>query len=122
MVAAVGGMTIRADHSPSLPSGIENPDGAFGSLAGSRKEKPMEPEEERAAAELRKLRAEAVKLEAEARKLEPEALKLRREATKLRAEVRRFRQSTIVDFAKLGLALFALGIAALEWAEGMGWL
>ena len=50
----------------------------------------MEPEEERAAAETRKLRAGTVKLEAEARKLEPEALKLRREATKLRAEVRRF--------------------------------
>lgn len=89
----------------------------------------MEPEEERAAAELRKLNAETVRLEAEARKLVPEATKLEAEANKLtaeaaklRAERWRFRQSAIADFAKLGLAFFAAGIAALKVFESLGWL
>lgn len=89
----------------------------------------MESDAERAAAELRKLNAETVRLAAEARKLAPEASKLEAEATKLRAEAaklqaekRSFRQSAIADFAKLGLAFFAAGIAALKVFDSLGWL
>ncbi len=56
--------------------------------------------DERATAELRRLNAEAMKLETEAR---------------------RFRQSTIIDLCKLGLAAFAAGLAALKFAESQGW-
>ena len=89
----------------------------------------MESDTERAAAELRKLNAETDRLEAEARKLAPEATKfeaeankLTAEAAKLQAEKRSFRQSAITDFAKLGLAFFAAGIAALKVFDSLGWL
>ena len=82
----------------------------------------MTPEEERSAAELRKLNAEAAKLEAEARKLAPETTKLEAEAKKLDAEARRQRHGTVTDDAKLGLAAFAAGIGALKVAESLGWL
>ncbi len=82
----------------------------------------MEPKEERAAAELRRLNAEADMLEAEAAKLVPEALKLKAEADKLKADVRRSRQSAIAEFARLALALFAAIIAGYKFAQGVGWL
>ena len=61
----------------------------------------VDAEDERATAELRRLNAEAIKLEAEAR---------------------RFRQSTTLDRCKLGLAIFAACVAALQFAERQGWL
>ena len=68
----------------------------------------MGPDEGRAAAELRKLDAETSKLEAESEKLE--------------AEARKLRHSTTTDYAKLALAVFATGIAALKVVESLGWL
>ena len=82
----------------------------------------MAPEEERSAAELRRLNAEAAKLEAEAGKLAPETTKLEAEARKLDAEARRQRHGTVTDDAKFGLALFAAGLGALKVAESLGWL
>ncbi len=82
----------------------------------------MEPKEERAAAELRRLNAEADMLEAEAAKLKPEALKLAAEAEKLVADVRRVKQSAIAEFARLALAVFAAIIAGYKFAQGLGWL
>ena len=82
----------------------------------------MELEEDRAAAELRRLYAEAEKLEAEASKLAPEALKLRAEAGWMQAEVHRLRHRVIADFAKLGLAVIATIIAAFTFADSLGWL
>ena len=89
----------------------------------------MEPEEGRSAAELRKLNAETAKLEAEARKLDPEASKLKAEAEKLKAEADKLEAeawqiqfSVPMDAAKVGLAVFAAGIALLEVAERLGWL
>ena len=82
----------------------------------------MEPKEERAAAELRRLNAEADMLEAEAAKLKPEALKLVAEAEKLVADVRRGKQSAIAEFARLALAVFAAIIAGYKFAQGLGWL
>ena len=75
----------------------------------------MAPEDERSAAELRKLNAEAAKLEAEAGKLAPET-------TKLDAEARRQRHGTVTDDAKFGLAVFVAGLGALKVAESLGWL
>lgn len=68
----------------------------------------MEPKEERAAAELRRINAEANKLEAEADKLEAEELRLRR--------------SVLKDAWMIGLAVFAAGVAARQFANGLGWL
>ena len=82
----------------------------------------MELEEDRAAAELRRLYAEAEKLEAEASKRAPEALKLQAETGRMQAEVHRFRHSAIADFAKLGLPVFATIIAAYTFADSLGWL
>ena len=82
----------------------------------------MEPKEERAAAELRRLNAEADMLEAEAAKLVPEALKLKAEAAKLQADEHRSRQSAIAEFVRLALALFAAIIAGYKFAQGLGWL
>ena len=68
----------------------------------------MEPKEERAAAELRRINAEADKLAAEAGKLE--------------AEEERLLQSVVKDAWMIGLAVFAAGLAALEFANRVGWL
>ena len=68
----------------------------------------MEPKEERAAAELRRINAEANKLAAEADKLEAEELRLRR--------------SVLKDAWMIGLAVFAAGLAALQFANSLGWL
>lgn len=68
----------------------------------------MEADDPRAAAELRQFDAEARKLTVEAEKLV--------------VETRRLRQSINADRVKLGLALFAAGVAALEFAHGAGWL
>ncbi|MCY4344656.1 MAG: hypothetical protein OXE83_13935 [Gammaproteobacteria bacterium] len=68
----------------------------------------MDPNEERAAAELRRVNAEADKLAAEAGKLEAEELRLRR--------------SVVKDAWTIGLAVFAAGLAALQFANSLGWL
>ena len=68
----------------------------------------MEPEEERAAAELRRINAEANKLAAE--------------ADKLGAEEQRLLRSMAKDAWTIGLAVFAAGLAALKFAESVGWL
>ncbi len=68
----------------------------------------MEPEEERAAAELRRINAEADKLAAEADKLE--------------AEEQRLNSSVVKDAWTIGLAVFAAGLAALKFADSVGWL
>ena len=73
----------------------------------------MKREEKRAAAGLRKLYAEAEKLEAEARRPAPEA-------GSLRAMLGKFRHSAIADFAKLGLAMFAAILVALEFVDSVG--
>ena len=70
----------------------------------------MKREEERAAAGLRRLESEAEKLDAQARKRAPEA-------GKLRAGLRKFRYGAISDCAKLGLAMFAAILVALEFAD-----
>ncbi len=82
----------------------------------------MDPDQERAAAELRLLNAEAGKLEAEAEKLKPEADNLRVEAGKLEAEARQIRHSSTTEYAKLGLAVLAAGIAVMKPVENLGWL
>ncbi|MCY3812140.1 MAG: hypothetical protein OXH15_10125 [Gammaproteobacteria bacterium] len=82
----------------------------------------MEPEEERAAAELRRLNAESEKLGAEAAKLRLEALKLAADADKAKADIRRSRQSANAEFARLALAVFAAIIAGYKFAESLGWL
>ena len=61
----------------------------------------MEPKEEWAAAELRRLNAEADMLEAKAAKLVPEALKLKAETAKLQADDHRSRQGAIAEFTRL---------------------
>ena len=63
----------------------------------------MEPKEERAAAELRRINAEANKLAAEAEEL-------------------RLRRSVLKDAWMIGLAVFAAGLAALQFANSVGWL
>lgn len=68
----------------------------------------MEADDRRAIAELRRLDAEAEKLKVE--------------TGKLRVEARRLRQSIAMDGVKLGLALFAAGLAALEFGHRLGWL
>ncbi len=82
----------------------------------------MQPEAERAAAELRRLNAEAEKLEAEAATLCAEASKLVAEADKLEAEARRIKRGTVKDAWMVGLAVFAAGLAALQFAHRVGWL
>ncbi|MYE13219.1 MAG: hypothetical protein F4X99_16520 [Gammaproteobacteria bacterium] len=66
----------------------------------------MEPDEERAAAELRRVNAEADKLVAEADKLE--------------AEEQHLLRSVVKDVWMIGLAVFAAGLAALQFAEQVG--
>ena len=61
----------------------------------------MEPKEERAAAELRRINAEADKLE---------------------AEELRLRRSVLKDAWMIGLAVFAAGLATLQFANSVGWL
>lgn len=68
----------------------------------------MEPDDRRATAELRRLDAETEKLKVQ--------------TDKLRVEARRLRQSINTDRVKLGLALFAAGVAALEFGRRLGWL
>ena len=68
----------------------------------------MELKEERPAAELRNLNAETAKLVAETDKLEAEAWQIQ--------------FSVPMDAVKLGLAVFAAGIAGLKLAESLGWL
>ena len=68
----------------------------------------MVSEEERAAAELSRVKAETRKLAAEAGKLE--------------AEERRLRRSVVRDTWTIGLAVFAAGLAALQFANKVGWL
>ncbi len=68
----------------------------------------MVSEEERAAAELKRINAEAFKLAAEAGKLE--------------AEEQRLRRSIVRDGWTIGLAVFAAGLAALQFANKVGWL
>ena len=68
----------------------------------------MAPEEERAAAELRRINAEADKLAAEADKLE--------------AEEQRLLRGVVKDAWTIGLAVFAAGLAALKFADSVGWL
>lgn len=68
----------------------------------------MEREEERAAAELRRLDAEAMKLTAETDKLD--------------AEARKLRHGTITSDATFVLAAFTAGLAGIEFAKRMGWL
>ena len=75
----------------------------------------MEPEEERSAAELRKLRAESAKLEAEATKFEAEA-------GKLGAEARIVPRNASLNVVKVGLAAFASILAALKVVDAWGWL
>ena len=82
----------------------------------------MQPEAEQAAAESRRLNAEAEKLEAEAGTLRAEASKLAAEADKLVAEARRIRRGTVKDAWMLVLAVFAAGLAALQFAYSVGWL
>ena len=65
-------------------------------------------EDERAAAELRRINAEARKLAAE--------------ADKLMAEVHRLRLSIVRDVWAMGLATFGAGLAALQFANKVGWL
>ena len=68
----------------------------------------MEPEEERAAAEIRRLNAEATKLTAETDKLD--------------AEARKLRHRTITNDATFALAAFTADLAGIEFAKRMGWL
>lgn len=82
----------------------------------------MQLKAERAAAELRRLNAEAERLKAEAGTLGAEASKLAAEADKLKAEAERLRRSTVKDAWMVGLAVFAAGLAALQFAHGVGWL
>ena len=75
----------------------------------------MNREEERTAKELRNLDATSAKLEAEANKLDAEA-------TKLEAEARQLWQTASTDVVKLGLAIFAMLLAALKVADALDWL
>jgi len=68
----------------------------------------VERDDRRAAAELRRVDAEAEKLKVE--------------TEKLRVEARRLRQGTVMDGAKLALAVFAAVLAALELFRRLGWL
>lgn len=68
----------------------------------------VERDDERAAVELKRLAAETEKLRVEAEKLD--------------AEARRLRYSTVMDTAKVGLAMFAAGVAALQFVQRAGWL
>ena len=68
----------------------------------------MVSEEERAAAELKRINAETRKLAAEADKLE--------------AEEQRLRRSIVRDGWAIGLAVFTAGLAALQFANKVGWL
>ena len=68
----------------------------------------MEPGDERAHAELRRLNAETEKLQVEAEKLD--------------AEARRLQQSMVTDVVKLALAVAAGVIAMVKFAESLGWL
>ncbi len=68
----------------------------------------MEPADERAHAELRRLNAETDKLRVEAEKLD--------------AEARRLQQSIVTDVMKLALAVGAAVIAVIKFAESLGWL
>ena len=98
----------RAEFTPINSRWESNPGGAFGCLAGSQRRKPMEPEEERAAAEIRRLNAEATKLTAETDKLD--------------AEARKLRHRTITNDATFALAAFTADLAGIEFAKRMGWL
>ena len=75
----------------------------------------MVSEEERGAAELSRIKAET-------RKLAAEADKLVAEVGKLEAEQRRLRRSVVKDTWTIGLAAFAAGLAALQFANKVGWL
>ena len=68
----------------------------------------MVSEEERDAAELSRIKAETRKLAAEAGKLD--------------AERQRLRRSIVRDTWTIVLALFAAGLAALQFAHKVGWL
>ncbi len=68
----------------------------------------MALEEERAAAELSRMNAETRKLAAE--------------ADKLVAEERHLRRSVVRDAWMTALAIFAAGLAALQFANKVGWL
>ena len=68
----------------------------------------MEPEEERAAAELRRINAEADKPAAEAGKLE--------------AEEQRLLRSVVKDAWMIGVAVFGVGLAAPKFAKSVSWL
>ena len=68
----------------------------------------MEQEDARAAAELRRLDAETRKLTAEEKKLDEESRKLR--------------NGIVMDAAKLGLAVFAAVVAAINLMGSLGWL
>ena len=65
-------------------------------------------EDERAAAELRRINAEVRKLAAE--------------ADKLMAEGRRLQRIIVRDAWMVALATFGAGLAALEFANKVGWL
>ena len=82
----------------------------------------MQLEAEQAAAELRRLNAEAEKLEAEAATLGVDASKLAAERDKLKAEARRIKRGTVNDAWMLVLAVFAAALAALQFANSVGWL
>ena len=73
----------------------------------------MVSEEERGAAELSRIKAETRKLAAEADKLEAEA-------DKLEAEEQRLLRSIVRDAWTTALALFAAGLAALQFAQQSG--
>lgn len=68
----------------------------------------MVSEDERAAAELSRINAETRKLAAEAEKLE--------------AEEQRLLRSIVRDAWTTALAIFAAGLAALQFANKVGWL
>ena len=75
----------------------------------------MVSEEERGAAELSRIKAET-------RKLAAEADKLAAEVDKLAAEEKRLRRSIVRDGWTIVLALFTAGLAALQFANKVGWL
>ena len=68
----------------------------------------MEPEAERAAAELDRLNAETTKLTAERDKLD--------------AEARKLRHGVVTNDATFALAAFAAAMAGIEFAKRVGWL